>query len=104
MASYGAEPEELADHLLEHFFREEGERDWSVDALIHIALAFYAVGKLEDQGADLEFRNRLLVYPALKRAWRELLHIRKDLPSEILIEEIERATTLSRFGDVRKNV
>ena len=101
MSSWGVSPDAFLKVLLQQsdYFPEK-DRDWSIDAAVHIALAIYAVNKLEDQGVNIELLNRPLVLPELDRAWRQVLHIRKDLPSEILSNDIPRGVTLSKFGEL----
>lgn len=101
MSSWGTSPDAFLKALLQQtdYFPEK-DRDWSIDAAVHIALAMYAIYKLEDQGVNVELRNRPLVLPELDRAWRQVLHIRKDLPSEILSNDIPRGVTLSKFGEL----
>lgn len=83
----------------QEYFSEES-RDWSIDVAIHLALAFYSLKKLEESGVDLKLRNRFLILPSLIRAFRELLHLRKDIPVDIMSNDIERKITLSKYGEI----
>ena len=67
--------------------------DPSQNLLIYLALAFAALSELKDMGADLEFSGRPLVRPALERAYREALEVRRRLPAEHLDTGV-----VTRFG------
>jgi hypothetical protein len=99
--TWGTDIKAFAAALLrrEDYFPDE-DRDWSVDVATHLALAYHALGELEESGVILKIRNRPLISPELERAWRELLHVRKDLPPDLLIDGVHRKVSLSRFGDV----
>ena len=92
MARYGTDIAILAKILADRYLQSE---DPSQDVIIHLALAFAAVKRLEEKGADLEFRGQHLISPAIERAYREALHVRLNQPVEML-----DVTLISRYGRV----
>lgn len=74
----------------------EGGRDWLVDAAIFLALAYASLKRHERSGGLLRLANKLIVLPAIERAWQELIHIRvrhrpeTDVPRDITITSVGR--------------
>lgn len=84
-----------------YFRKETAGRDLSLEAAEAIAQAYNAVVALEAQGADLSLRSRMLIAPALVRAYRELLYVRKHLPPELVQEDVPRRVRLTRLGQIQ---
>lgn len=67
--------------------------DDSYEALFHLSSAYNAIKRLESKGIDIEFNGKPLILPSIERAFREVLHIRKDLPNGMLDTSI-----ISKYG------
>lgn len=78
----------------------ETDRDWSEELLIALALAYHAVEQLE-KTEPLNHQGRVIVKPALDRAWREALFVRLHLSTKPP-ENSKRKFTLTRFGNIEK--
>lgn len=91
------------DKIIKRLFDSEnlqGDKDWSEEILIYIALAIYAYDQLKDV-EDTTFQNRELIRPSLERAWREALWLRQRLTSD-LDQKGVRDFKLTRFGNVEE--
>ena len=99
MPSFGASLEEFSTQL-ESFFNQE-ERDFSMDIVIHLALAYLSYKRLEKLGIHFEVANKPTILPGLERAWRELLYLRiSSIPAEMMMSDIDRPLYLTRTGQV----
>lgn len=96
MAKYGGADIEALARVLEEEM-PSGDRDWSMDLAYFLAMALISLDRLEKKEVDLSFRSRRLIEPSLKRAWRELVFIRRQrLSEEFVLNDIPRPVTLSK--------
>lgn len=77
------------DRLVDNLPRE-GSSDATQDLLLHLGRAYQAYLRIQD---DTEFEGRSLIGPAIRRAFRETLYVRSNLPVESL-----DTRRFSRFG------
>lgn len=75
--------------------RDYPSDDPTLDALIHLALAFRAMQRLKEKQVDLTFQNCPLVIPSIIKAYRELIFIRSRLQVSWLLTDI-----ISKFGKI----
>jgi len=93
MARYGADISGLAGRI-------SGQinlgTDPSADLLIHLALAWHALHRMQEQGVDLEFNGQPLALSPIERAYREAIFIRsRRIPSDRLDTSV-----ISKLGRV----
>lgn len=83
-------------HLHEKNLDEKARSDLSLHVLYHLSVAYKYSEKLKAEYPDLfSFLNTELFTPALLRAYREMLEIRRRLPQDSLDHEV-----LSKFGRI----
>jgi hypothetical protein len=92
---YGT-PIEVLAKVIKRLFSESD--DPSQDALIALALAYRAVQRLEERGVVLEFNKRPLALLSIRRAYREVLHLRKGIDDNWL-----DTSFISKFGRLQPN-
>lgn len=83
------------------FTPEEGDKSMVVAE--HLALALAGLYSLASSHPDVfKVGSRELGFPAIRRLWRELMHIRSHLPADVLSNDVYRNVTLTRFGKIIK--
>jgi hypothetical protein len=93
MVRYGA-----AIQALSAFFKGSSFKstDPSLDALVHLSLAWDAVTRLQNNGVDLSQGGQPLILPTVERAYREALHVRSTrVPKDQLDTSV-----LSKLGRI----
>lgn len=79
------------------------EGDLTVSIALCIAEANSLLEQLDKEILNVtKLGNRRLVKPSLVKAWREILHIRKDLDNDYLNNDIDREVSITKYGRVKK--
>lgn len=77
------------------------DQDPTILAAISLATAAKIMRDLEEKFPHFfKAGNRLIFFPTIERLWRELLHVRSKLGVEIMMYDIPRDVTLTRYGRV----
>lgn len=77
------------------------DQDPTIVAALALAKSARAMRDLETLYPHFfKVANRLIFFPAIERAWRDLLHVRSRLGVEIMMYDIEREVTLTRYGRI----
>lgn len=90
--SYGTPIEDVASAFQDDFTYST---DHSFDVLRLLALAYFTAKVMGETDVDLQFGNRTLVLPSIERAYREVLHLRKDMAEDAL--EVDQLTKFGRL-------
>lgn len=62
--------------------------DPSQDVLVSLAMAYAAMKRLEAKGVDITLNGEPLVLPFIQRAYREAVHLRKEITEDWIDESL----------------